>query len=282
MLDFGGQYSQLIARRIRECGVFAELLPHDTGIDAIRARRPARPRPVRRPRLRVLRGRARAAAASCSSSGSRCWGSATGCRRWRGRSADGSRRRSRASSAAPLTVVDGGGRLLAGTPDDQQCWMSHRDTVFEPPPGFAALASSPGSPVAALENPRSRPLRDPVPPRGRPHPVRDRDPDPLPARDRRLRAAVVARVGDRRAGGADPRAGRRRRGDVRAVRRRRLGHRRALVHRAVGDQLTCVLVDHGLLRKDEAEQVVAAFREGLGIRSSTSTRRIASSTGSPE
>ena len=52
---------------------------------------------------------------------------------------------------------------------------------------------------------RPRPLRDPVPPRGRPHPLRDRDPDPLPARRRRLRAAVVAAVGDRRAGREDPR-----------------------------------------------------------------------------
>ena len=50
-----------------------------------------------------------------------------------------------------LTVHDSG-RLLAGTPREQSCWMSHRDTVFAPPPGFAALASSTASPVAAFES----------------------------------------------------------------------------------------------------------------------------------
>ena len=73
-----------------------------------------------------------------------------------------------------------------------------------------------------LRGARPRPLRDPVPPRGRPHPLRDRDPHPLPARRRRLRAAVVAAVGDRRAGRKDPGPGRRRPGDLRPLRRRRL------------------------------------------------------------
>ena len=74
---------------------------------------------------------------------------------------------------------------------------------------------------------RPRPLRDPVPPRGRPHALRDRDPHPLPARRRRLRGAVVAAVGDRRAGGEDPGPGRGRQGDLRPLRRRRLLGRRA-------------------------------------------------------
>ena len=52
-----------------------------------------------------------------------------------------------------LTLRDGGGRLLGGLPEEQSCWMSHRDAVFEPPEGFTALASSPGSPVAACELP---------------------------------------------------------------------------------------------------------------------------------
>jgi GMP synthase (glutamine-hydrolysing) len=165
----------------------------------------------------------------------------------------------------PLTVNDGGGRLLAGMPEDQQCWMSHRDTVFEPPPGFAALASSPGSPVAALENPE----------RGlygiQFHPEVVHTPYGTEILTRFLRdiagcaerwspasviaeqvAAIRAQVGDASvicglSGGVDSATA------------------AALVHRAVGDQLTCVLVDHGLLRKNEADQVVKAFREGLGI-----------------
>src|SRR5262249_61359610 len=51
-----------------------------------------------------------------------------------------------------LSLRDGGGALLGGLPDEQQCWMSHRDTVYEAPPGFEALASSTESPVAAFES----------------------------------------------------------------------------------------------------------------------------------
>jgi GMP synthase (glutamine-hydrolysing) len=165
----------------------------------------------------------------------------------------------------PLTVRDGGGRLLAGTPVDQQCWMSHRDTVFDPPPGFAALASSPGSPVAALENPErglygiqfhpevvhtpygteilTRFLRDISGCREQWSPQ-----SVIDDQVGRIRAAVGdAGVICGLSGGVDSATA------------------AALVHRAVGDQLTCVLVDHGLLRKNEARQVVEAFREGLGI-----------------
>ncbi len=164
-----------------------------------------------------------------------------------------------------LTLVDEGGRLLAGLPAAQQCWMSHRDTVYEPPPGFAALASSPRSPVAACESPD----------RGlygiQFHPEVVHTPHGTEILDRFLREIsecrerwspssvieqqverVRAQVGEGGvicglSGGVDSATA------------------AALVHRAVGDQLTCVLVDHGLLRKDEATQVVEAFREGLGI-----------------
>ena len=123
---------------------------------------------------------------------------------------------------AELTLTDGGGRLLGGLPEEQSCWMSHRDTVFEPPPGFDALASTPGLAGRRLRGTRPGPLRDPVPPRGRPHALRHRDPHPLPARHRRLRAAVVARVGDRRAGCPDPGAGGGGHGHLRPLRRGRL------------------------------------------------------------
>src|SRR3954463_9343437 len=152
VLDFGGQYSQLIARRIRECGVFAELLPHTIDSERIRERRPA---------AIVLSG----GPASVYSEGAPelrqellefgipvlgiCYGMQAMVRvlggRVEGADAGGFGR-------TPLELVDGGGRLLAGLPSEQQCWMSHRDCVFEPPPGFTALASSPGSPVAACES----------------------------------------------------------------------------------------------------------------------------------
>ena len=209
VLDFGGQYSQLIARRIRECGVYSELLPATASLDAIRERRPkglvlsggpasvyepgAPPFPTGLLDLEIpMLGICYGMQAMVQSLGGRVEGAESG-----------------EFGRAELTLTDGGGRLLGGLPEEQSCWMSHRDTVFEPPPGFDALASTPGSPVAACEAPDKRPLRDPVPPRGRPHALRHRDPHPLPARHRRLRAAVVAAVGDRGAGRPDPGPGRR-------------------------------------------------------------------------
>src|ERR671911_1373091 len=152
VLDFGGQYSQLIARRIRECGVFAELLPHDIELERVRERRPAglvlsggpasvysEGAPDLRPELLDLGipvlGICYGMQAMVQTLGGRVEGADSG-----------------EFGRTELTLADGGGRLLAGLPAEQQCWMSHRDSVFEPPAGFEALASSPGSPVAALEN----------------------------------------------------------------------------------------------------------------------------------
>jgi GMP synthase (glutamine-hydrolysing) len=139
--------------------------------------------------------------------------------------------------------------------------MSHRDSVFEAPAGFVALASSPGSPVAACESPAQGLYGIQF------HPEVVHTPYGTKILDRFLRdlvgleqrwspASVIdeqiervrAQVGDGGvicglSGGVDSATA------------------AALVHRAVGDQLTCVLVDHGLLRKNEAEQVVEAFRD---------------------
>ena len=140
--------------------------------------------------------------------------------------------------------------------------MSHRDTVFEPPPGFSALAVEPALAGRRLREHRARPLRDPVPPRGRPHPVRHRDPRPAScarspaASEQWSPASVIERAGRARSA---PRSGR---GPVICGLSGGVDSSVAalLVHRAVGDRLTCVLVDHGLMRKDEAEQVVERVR----------------------
>ena len=264
VLDFGGQYSQLIARRIRECGVYAELLPHDTELELIRERAP---------RALVLSG----GPASVYSEGAPalrrellalgipvlgiCYGMQAMVRALGGRveAAEAGE-----FGRTELTLSGDGGRLLAGLPAEQQCWMSHRDSVFEPPDGFEALASSPGSPVAACEEVE----------RGlygiQFHPEVVHTPYGTQVLDRFLReitgctehwtpASVIteqvdrirAQVGDAGvicglSGGVDSATA------------------AALVHRAIGDQLTCVLVDHGLMRKNEATQVVEAMRE-LGV-----------------
>lgn len=266
VLDFGGQYSQLIARRIRDCGVFCELLPHDAPLESIRARDPA---------ALVLSG----GPASVYEDGAPdlrrellelgppvlgiCYGMQAMVQALGGR-VEGAERGE--FGRTELALADGGGRLLAGLPAEQQCWMSHRDVVLEPPPGFEALAASPGSPVAACED------------TGRGlygiqfHPEVVHTPHGTEILDRFLRRIAgcearwsatsvvteqVERIRDQvgeegvicgLSGGVDSATA------------------AALVHRAVGDQLTCVLVDHGLLRRDEAEQVVAAVRDGLGIR----------------
>jgi GMP synthase (glutamine-hydrolysing) len=264
VLDFGGQYSQLIARRIRESGVYAELLPHDTGLDQIRERRP---------RALVLSGGPASVYAEDAPELRRellelgipvlgiCYGMQAMVRTLGGRveAAEAGE-----FGRTDLALTGDGGRLLAGLPPQQQCWMSHRDSVFEPPAGFEALAASPGSPVAACED------------TGRGlygiqfHPEVVHTPYGTQVLDRFLReiagcrehwspASVIteqverirASVGDAGvicglSGGVDSATA------------------AALVHRAVGDQLTCVLVDHGLMRKNEAEQVVEAMRE-LGV-----------------
>jgi GMP synthase (glutamine-hydrolysing) len=259
VLDFGGQYSQLIARRIRECGVFAELLPYDTDPERIRARNP---------KALVLSG----GPASVYEQGAPefptelidlgapvlgiCYGMQAMVRALGGRveAADAGE-----FGRTELALLDGGGSLLEGLPAEQHCWMSHRDAVFEPPPGFAALASSPGSPVAACENPD----------RGlygiQFHPEVVHTPYGNEILDRFLRRiagceeewspasviaeqveAIQAQVGDGRvicglSGGVDS--------TVAAL----------LVHRAIRERLTCIFVDHGLMRLNEAEQVVEAF-----------------------
>ena len=227
VLDFGGQYSQLIARRIRECGVYAELLPHDLELETIRERAPA---------ALVLSG----GPASVYSEGAPrlrrellelgipvlgiCYGMQAMVLELGGR-VEGAEAGEFGRTA--LTLAGDGGRLLAGP--------AARAAVLDEPPRLGlraarrastALAASPGSPVAALEDTERGLYGIQFHPEVVHTPVRPADPRALPARDRRLRRRLVAGLGDRRAGRADPRPGRRRRRDLRALRRRRLGDRR--------------------------------------------------------
>src|SRR5271163_3025764 len=151
VLDYGGQYSQLIARRVRDCGVFSELLPHHVPLQEVAARKP---------RGIILSGGPASVYADGAPPLDRgllelgvpvmgiCYGMQLLVHTLGGRVEQaevGEFGRSELHVAEP-------GVLLAGTPREQTCWMSHRDTVFEPPPGFTALASSSASPVAAVED----------------------------------------------------------------------------------------------------------------------------------
>ncbi len=264
VLDFGGQYSQLIARRIRECGVFAELLPHDTDLDRIREREPSAlvlsggPASVYEPDAPELRTDLLELGVPVLGI---CYGMQAMVRALGGRVEQAE---AGEFGRTELTVVEPG-RLLADLPAEQPCWMSHRDSVFSPPPGFAALASSPGSPVAACENEAAGLYGIQF------HPEVVHTPYGTEILRRFLRdiaaleqewspqsviadqvERIRAQVGDGRAicglsGGVDSATA------------------ALLVHRAIGDRLVCVLVDHGLMRKDEGDQVAAAFREQLHV-----------------
>jgi len=264
VLDFGGQYSQLIARRIRECGVFSELLPHDAPLEALRERGPrglvlsGGPASVYSDDAPPLRGELLELGIPVLGI---CYGMQA--------MALGLGGHVEAAEVAEFgrteLRVREQGRLLAGLPLEQTCWMSHRDTVFEPPPGFKALASSPASPVAAFESPERGLYGIQFHPEvlHTPHGtdvlrtfLRDvcgcrQEWTPVSVVDEQV-ARIRAQVGDGRAicglsGGIDSATA------------------ALIVHRALGERLTCVLVDHGLLRKDEADQVVRTFREHFDV-----------------
>src|SRR4029077_10420045 len=147
VLDYGGQYSQLIARRVRECGVFSELLPHTTPAEEVAARRPGGV---------ILSGGPASVYAEGAPRLERgllelgvpvmgiCYGMQLLVHELGGRVVEAE---VGACARSDLRVIEPG-VLLKGMPREQTCWMSHRDTVIEPPPGFTALASSSSSPVA--------------------------------------------------------------------------------------------------------------------------------------
>jgi GMP synthase (glutamine-hydrolysing) len=257
VVDLGGQYSQLIARRVREARVYSELVGHRISADEVARRRPA---------ALVLSG----GPASVYSEGAPqvdraifdlgiptlgiCYGM-----QLMARDLGGAVDRTDASEFGKTELEASESELFLDLPPEQTVWMSHRDSVTAPPEGATVTASSPSTPIAAFED-RERRLygvqfhpevvHTPhgqeilknflydvagVPPTWTPAAV-------IEEQVERIRAAVGSeRVLCALSGGVDS--------AVAAL----------LVHKAVGDQLTCVFVDHGLLRENEAEQVVETF-----------------------
>ena len=260
VLDYGGQYSQLIARRVRDCGVFSELLPHHVPVEEVAARKPRG--------IILSGGPASVYAEGAPALDERllelgvpvmgiCYGMQLLVHALGGRVEQaevGEFGRSELHVTEP-------GVLLEGLPREQTCWMSHRDTVYEPPPGFTALASSTASPVAAVQDTARGIYGIQFHPEVVHTPygqeILTRFLSDVCGCERNWSAASIVeeqvrrireQVGEAKvicglSGGVDS--------SVAAL----------LVHRAIGDQLTCVFVDHGLMRKDEGEQVISTFRD---------------------
>jgi GMP synthase (glutamine-hydrolysing) len=265
VVDYGAQYAQLIARRIRECRVLSEIVPHDLSVTEIAARRPAGivlsggPRSVYEPGAPevdpALFGLGIPILGICY--GQQAMATALG--------GEVARTGVPEFGRCELRVATPGSVLFSDLPVDETVWMSHNDAVVRPPDGFRAVASTAASPIAAFESPE----------RGlygvQFHPEVSHSPRGLDLLKNWLYEAcdlppewtttsiiagavdsVRTQVGGERvlcglSGGVDS--------SVAA----------ALVHRAVGDQLTCVFVDHGLLRAGEAEQVEETFRRHLRV-----------------
>ncbi|TCJ15640.1 glutamine-hydrolyzing GMP synthase [Rubrobacter taiwanensis] len=264
VLDFGGQYAQLIARRVREARVYSELIPYDTPLEEIRSRGPegiilsGGPNSVYEegaprldpglfelgiPVLGICYGMQLMALETGGKVGSV---------------------QIREYGKSELEVIEPG-LLLDGTPDEQQVWMSHGDAVLRPPEGFTVTARTGSAPVVAFENLERRLfgiqfhaevrhtaygmeilrnfLFEACGCRPEWTPVNIVTDAVEKVREQVGDAKVIAGL----SGGVDSATA------------------AMLVHRAVGDNLTCVFVDHGLLRQNEGEQVVEAFRRNSEV-----------------
>ncbi|MGH3354258.1 MAG: glutamine-hydrolyzing GMP synthase [Nocardioidaceae bacterium] len=264
VVDFGAQYAQLIARRVREARVYSEIVPHTMPVAEILARKP---------KAIVLSGGPQSVYAAGApqvgpelfESGVPVFGICYGFQAM-AKALDGDVRRTGLSEFGRTEVtVSQAGTLLAGLPSAHRVWMSHGDAVAAPPSGFSTLASTAGASVAAFEDVQ----------RGLAgvqwHPeVQHTEHGQQVLSHFLLEIAgcrptwtmvnivdeaveqIRALVGDKRvicglSGGVDSAVA------------------AALVQRAVGDRLTCVFVDHGLLRKGEPEQVERDYVAATGV-----------------
>ena len=264
MIDFGAQYAQLIARRVREARVFSEVVPHTATVEQIKAKDP---------QAIVLSG----GPASVYADGAPqldpalfdldvpvfgiCYGFQA-----MAQALGGTVARTGTSEYGRTEMEVLGGELHSGLPGKQPVWMSHGDAVTSAPAGFEVVAVSSGAPVAAFEN-RARRLAG-----VQYHPEVMHTPHGQQVLSRFLHdfagigaawtpasiaeslvEQVREQIGDGKAicglsGGVDSAVA------------------AALVQRAIGDQLTCVFVDHGLLRAGERAQVQRDFVAATGAR----------------
>lgn len=266
VVDFGAQYAQLIARRVREAGVYSELVPHTITASELEARNPV---------ALILSG----GPSSVYEPGSPeldagvfdldlpifgiCYGFQVMAQALGGEVAQTGQREYGRTIAR---VIAGDDPLLKGQPESQTTWMSHGDQVRTAPPGFQVLAETDATPVAAFGDPTTRRYGVQWHPEVR---HSEFGQDVLEhflhdiaglARDWNSGNVIAAQVEQIRAQVGDARVICGLSGGVDSA------VAAAIVHRAVGDQLVCVFVDHGLLRAGEREQVERDFVAATGVR----------------
>lgn len=265
VVDFGAQYAQLIARRVREANIYSEIVPHTITASELEAKNPAAiilsggPSSVYEPGSPQLDPKILELGIPILGI---CYGFQVLAQALGGKVDQTGKRE---YGATDLELSDPG-TLLAGQPDLQVCWMSHGDQVVAAPEGFDVLASTKTTPVAAFESKSKRIYGVQWHPEVK-HSVQGQKVltnflyDGAGLKPNWNSGNVIAeqvqkirdQVGDARvicglSGGVDSAVA------------------AALVHKAVGDQLVAVFVDHGLLRKGEREQVERDYVAATGIR----------------
>ncbi|HVR46451.1 MAG TPA: glutamine-hydrolyzing GMP synthase [Candidatus Binatia bacterium] len=265
VLDFGAQYSQLIARRTRELGVYCEIVPYDTPWTALAARRPAALILSGGPESTLVHGAPEMDPAILDSGVpilGICYGMQLLAREI---GADLVKLDHAEYGPATLVVTDRGTPLFDGVPNESRVWMSHGDTVVKLPQGYRALASTERCHVAAMGDGGKKIYGTQFHPEvvqtqfGRV--VLENFLGEIAGlrRDWKMESFLEQSVEEiRRQVGSDKVICALSGGVDSAV-------AATLVSRAIGEQLTCIFVDHGLLRQGEAEQVLAAFREILHL-----------------
>jgi GMP synthase (glutamine-hydrolysing) len=265
VLDFGAQYGQLIARRTRELGVYCEIVPHDTPWSTLSLRRPAALILSGGPESTLVEG-APDMDDEIVASGVPILGICYGMQLLaRDVGAELVKLDHAEYGPASLVILDRETPLFDGVPEESRVWMSHGDTVVSLPHGYRALASTARCHVAAMGNPKKNIYGVQFHPEvvhteyGRTILENFLTQIAGLAREWKMESflersleEIRTRVGSDKvicalSGGVDS--------AVAAT----------LVARAVGRQLTCIFVDHGLLREGEVEEVLAAFRELLHL-----------------
>ena len=265
VVDFGAQYAQLIARRVREASCFSEVVPHSMPVADLLAKDPAAVILSGGPSSVYEDGAPRLDPALLEA-GVPVFGMCYGFQAM-AQALGGIVEKTGLSEfgATPATVLDVGSTLFNGQPDHQSVWMSHGDSVAQAPAGTRVTATTSGSPVAAFEDDGRRLYGVQWHPEVLHSTFGQRVLENFLLRGagltgdwtaanvvEQLVSTVRTQIGDKRvicglSGGVDS--------SVAA----------ALVQRAVGDQLTCVFVDHGLLRSGESEQVEKDFVAATGV-----------------